>query len=402
MASDTWHTPCCLPTTMKKYIIRNLFVGMIGAGALSFVVSLWFPATDASDKTPLRYHPPISPWTDRLSATQALLRAHSLRGGFSGVALISKDGERPQFFSESSTSLFTLNSRFRIASLTKQFTATAILLLEQEGKLSLTDNACHHIEAFCQDELKVITLENLLRHTSGLKRDSLPIEQFTQNPLARFATYEQQMRPDNLMPLLFPPGSSESYSNLAYTTLGRIIEIRSGLRLDQFMRNRFFKPFQMSRSQFIHPENPNLPTDLIPGTMDGTPIEQDLSFIGRGGSGAVITAAGDLAQWKAAIHSGKLLNADQTRKLFQFDENQNGLGWMWKPDSHSRKKGWIWHNGSTPGYSSFWARDPDLGIDLILLSNLHGDIDPIGWEIIKAMSGKAFKTPEPAPPTSNI
>jgi CubicO group peptidase (beta-lactamase class C family) len=389
-------------TKRKKNISRTVLVGLLCAGVLSFVVSLWLPATDASDKTPLRYHPPIPTWNERLSAAQALLNAHALQGAFSGVAVISKDGEKPQFFSESSTTPFTLNSRFRIASLSKQFTATAILLLEQKGKLSLTDTACHHIEAFCQVELKAITLKNLLRHTSGLKRDSLPVEQLTQNPMARFATYEQQMRPDNLQPLLFPTGSSESYSNLAYTTLGRIIELRSGLRLDQFMRNRFFKPFKMNRSQFIHPENPNLPTDLVPGTVDGTPVEQDLSFIGRGGSGAVVTSAGDLYQWKTAIHSGKLLNAELTRKLFEFDENQNGLGWMWKPDSHSREKGWIWHNGGTFGYNSFWARDPELGIDVILLSNLDGDLDPIGWEVIKAMSGKAFKTPEPAVPTSGV
>jgi CubicO group peptidase (beta-lactamase class C family) len=210
------------------------------------------------------------------------------------------------------------------------------------------------------------------------------------------------MRPDNLLPLLFPTVSSESYSNLAYTTLGRIIEIRSGLRLDKFMRNRFFKPFKMNRSQFIHPENPKIPTDLVPGTVDGEPIEQDLSFIGRGGSGAVITSAGDLAQWKAAIHSGKLLNLDQTRKLFQFDENLNGLGWRWKRENSFQEKGWIWHNGGTFGYSSFWARDPELGIDVILLSNLNGDIDPIGWEIIKALSGRAFKTPDPAAPTSGV
>jgi CubicO group peptidase (beta-lactamase class C family) len=385
-----------------KSLFRNLLVGLLCAGALNFIVSLWSAATEASGKTPLRYHPPILTWGDRLSATQALLRAHALQGGFSGVALISKDAEKPDFFSESSASPFTLDSRFRIASLTKQFTATAILLLEQEGKLRLTDTACQHIEVFCQDELKAITLENLLRHTSGLKRDSIPVEQLTQNARVDFATYEQQMRPDNLLPLLFPPGSSESYSNLAYTTLGRIIEMRSGLRLDKFMRNRFFKPFRMNRSQFIHPENPNLPTDLVPGTVDGKPIEQDLSFIGRGGSGAIITSAGDLAQWKAAIHSGKLLNSDQTRKLFQFDENQNGLGWRWKRESPSKKEGWIWHNGGTVGYNSFWARDPELGIDVILLSNLNDDIDPIGFEIIKAMSRKAFKTPGPATPTSGI
>ena len=158
----------------------------------------------------------------------------------------------------------------------------------------------------------------------------------------------------------------------------------------------------MNRSQFIHPGNPELPTDLVTGTVDGAPIEQDLSFIGRGGSGAVMASAGDLAQWKTAIHSGKLLNADQTRKLFEFDENLNGLGWRWKPESPSQEKGWIWHNGGTLGYSSFWARDPESGIDVILLSNLNGDIDSIGWEIIKAMSGKAFKTPVRATPTSNI
>ncbi len=385
-----------------KSLFRNLLVGVICVGALSFVVSLWLPATEASDKTPLRYHPPISAWTDRLSATQALLKAHALKGGFGGVAIISKDGEKPHFLSESSESPFTLDSRFRIASLTKQFTATAILLLEQEGKLRLTDTACRHIEVFCQDDLKAITLENLLRHTSGLKRNSLPVKQLTQNPRANYATYEQQMRPDNLLPLLFPTGSRESYSNLAYTTLGRIVEICSGLRLDRFMQNRFFKPFRMNRSQFIHPENPNLPNDLVSGTVDGEPIEQDLSFIGRGGSGAVITSIGDLAKWKAAIHSGKLLTADQTRKLFQFDENQNGLGWRWKQENSFQKKGWIWHNGGTAGYNSFWARDPEFGIDVILLSNREEDIDPLGFEISKAVSGRAFKTPEPSSPTSSI
>ncbi len=98
-----------------KSLFRNLLVGVICVGALSFVVSLWLPATEASDKTPLRYHPPISAWTDRLSATQALLKAHALKGGFGGVAIISKDGEKPHFLSESSESPFTLDSRFRIA-----------------------------------------------------------------------------------------------------------------------------------------------------------------------------------------------------------------------------------------------------------------------------------------------
>ncbi len=75
---------------------------------------------------------------------------------------------------------------------------------------------------------------------------------------------------------------------------------------------------------------------------------------------------------------------------------------MWRPGSQSQEKGWIWHNGGTAGYSSFWARDPELGLDVILLSNLDGDIDPIGFEIIKALSGRAFKTPDPAAPTSGI
>lgn len=140
---------------------------------------------------------------------------------------------------------------FRIGSLTKQFTAVSILMLEEKGKLKIKDKISQHLIDYPTSG-KIITIENLLTHTSGIPSftsfpNSLEIEQTKLTTTEILALFKNK-------PLEFEPGERYSYSNSGYSVLGAIIESVSGMTYEEFVETEIFEKLDMNNSFYDHPE----------------------------------------------------------------------------------------------------------------------------------------------------
>jgi D-alanyl-D-alanine carboxypeptidase len=198
--------------------------------------------------------------------------------------------------------------RFGIASTTKTFVATVVLQLVGEGRLSLDDSVERWLPGRLREGRR-ITIRQLMNHTSGLPQD------------VSFA-----LAPRNAQqPLLFPPGTAHSYSNLNYVVLGLIVEKATGMRLDRVVRDRIFRPLGLEDSSYgtaaLRPHAGRMPAWL------GSPEEPSGPVNGAGG---IVSTAADLARFFRALVSGELLGEDLLAEMTQAvdagTEAQAGLG----------------------------------------------------------------------------
>ncbi|HET6586978.1 MAG TPA: serine hydrolase domain-containing protein [Oleiagrimonas sp.] len=258
-------------------------------------------------------------------------------------------------------------TNYRLASVSKQFTAACILLLAQDGKLSLDDSVRKWLPELPTSDAK-ITLENLLTHTSGLidYESLIPSDRTTQlsdaDVLRMIASQDK---------LYFPPGNAHRYSNGAYVLLGLIVERVSGMDLADFMRERIFQPLGMNHTlMYEHHRGPK-PTHRAYGysRIDGRwkRTDQSLTSATRG-DGGVYSSIGDLAKWDASLYGNRLLS-DASRKLFftasePIGDPDVGYGFGWRISEDS-----VWKSGETMGFRNVIIRWPKQHVTVIVLSN---------------------------------
>ena len=251
----------------------------------------------------------------------------------------------------------TPDTVFEIGSMTKQFTAACILLLAEEGKLSVDDKISQHLKktpAAWSD----ITIRNLLTHTSGIKNYTV-LDGFE---LSRHMTQAQFIEKLGAYPLDFQPGTSWSYCNSGYNLLGFIIENASGKNYWDFLRERIFQPLQMANS------TSRLPSVIVPHRAAGyeltnhVHINRDYDLTDLFSAGAIISTITDIAKWNAALDGEKLLKAASKQqwwtpaKLSDGTTKNYGFGWVLDPlDGHKN----IGHGGATSGFSAAIERFPD-------------------------------------------
>jgi CubicO group peptidase (beta-lactamase class C family) len=204
---------------------------------------------------------------------------------------------------------------FRIASISKQFTATAILLLAEEGKLSLGDPLARFLPDFPRAD--AMTLRELLSHTSGLD-DYLSGRHAEMLTTAQSHDYTQQglLEAIKTADPLFrcPPGMKWVYSNTGFALLGIIVERLSGLPLAAFCRERLFGPAGMTRTaiDLLNADDPDVCEGhrANRGLRDGFGQVWPVSASFAGGSGGLRSTSADLCRWHAALMSGKILKPD--------------------------------------------------------------------------------------------
>jgi CubicO group peptidase (beta-lactamase class C family) len=207
----------------------------------------------------------------------------------------------------------TPDTVLRIASLTKQFTATAILMLVDEGKIKLDDDITAYLPDY-PTKGKKITIEHLLTHTSG-------IVSFTSKPdldLAKEYTVQQMIDSFKNDPLEFEPGSRYKYNNSGYFLLGAIIEKVSGKTYDKFVEERIFVPLGMTRTAYEGHERTK--AERAQGYMhseQGFVPSAVMSMSVPYAAGALVSTVDDLARWDAAVSSGKLLKASSWHRAFR-------------------------------------------------------------------------------------
>jgi D-alanyl-D-alanine carboxypeptidase len=275
-----------------------------------------------------------------------------------------------------------LHTRFEIGSITKQFTAAAILQLKERGELSLDDPLGKYVPQYAA--ARHVTLLQLLRQVSGIPNytntpqfRSLITMRGTTVVLKHSGTFDAILAMIRNKPLEFKPGSKFRYSNSNYVLLGHVVEIASGMPWAQYVAKNIFARAGMHDSSFM--ENESQVADMATGYMmyhghirpaGGTTG----TFNGwAGGAGAIVSTATDLAKWDAALFSGKIVSAADLRLM-----TAPGTVPAFSPDSHYAF-GWvvdkhdgqprIWHNGGTLGFSSSNEIYPQLGETIIALIN---------------------------------
>lgn len=264
-------------------------------------------------------------------------------------------------------------TKFEIGSLTKQFTAAAILQLQERAKLSLDDRVAKYLPAF--PHASQITLRELLNQTSGLP-DFVETNHFlkiSQQAQGSFAKIERMAAG----PLHFAPGSQWEYSNTNYVVLGRVVEIVSGMRYRDYVRLHLFAPAGMHDSTFLaaEPHLSNVARGYWRGMTGKGPLSPApaMSESWTSAAGDVVSTAGDIARWDVALQSGRIISpsayALMTHPATLAGGKTDDYGFHWWTDPY-RGRRLLSGLGDTYGESSCNDVFPADHLDVVVLENI--------------------------------
>jgi CubicO group peptidase (beta-lactamase class C family) len=262
----------------------------------------------------------------------------------------------------------TPTTKFRLGSVTKQFTAAAILLLEDRGKLRVDDLVKKHLPD-APPAWDKVTIFHLLTHTSG-------IPSFTAFPdygsLQSLPTFPKELvRRFRDKPLDFEPGEMWSYSNSGYVLLGYLIEKISGESYDDFLRKNVFEPLEMKDSGYDSPAAiiPRRASGYSPGRK-GSPVNtRFLHMTVPHAAGGLYSTTEDLGRWVHGLFGAKLLSAASLQKMITPFKQDYALG-LAVSTVRGHKK--IEHGGGIEGFNTHLAYYPDDQLIVAVLGNLNG------------------------------
>lgn len=311
--------------------------------------------------------------------------------GFSGAFLLARDDEvllaRGYGFADAERGIRnTPDTIFGTASLTKGFTAAAIVKLEQLGMLTVNDTLADFFDGVPADKAG-ITLHQLLSHTSGLP-NALGDDP---EPLDREAMVARAMAAE----LIAEPGSAYNYSDAGFNLLAAVIEIVSGMSNDAFLKTHLFGPAGMNDSGYlldVPAERLARGTDRFSGAVLGSGLEQprfdDGPYWLLRGTGGVHTTILDMFAWDRALAGNEILSEASKAKLFgrhaRIDDGVH-YGYGWGVVDTDRGTTLLTHSGGSPFVSSQIRRYPDDGVFMYLVSNAGPRVTDIGGEIARAL-----------------
>jgi CubicO group peptidase (beta-lactamase class C family) len=342
---------------------------------------------------------------------------------FSGVVLVARKG---QVLFQKAYGLANrehgvankLDTKFRLGSVTKQFTAMAIMILSERGKLNVTDPICKYIEN-CPTAWSAITVHHLLTHTSGIPDftdfpDNDHYEHLPMTPLETMARFRDK-------PLEFVPGERFNYDNSGYLLLGHIVERTSGEKYEDFLRKNIYEPLGMLHSGYDHPRI--VLKDRASGyatrgveIFNADYIEMDQPL----GGGSMYSTVGDLLRWDQALYTEKLVSRKSLQQIFTPNETVYSAtrpldrGWY---SRHKYGYGWDiaqrWfgrrlysHAGGINGFQSMIMRYPEDRTLVVVLTNMEspevqdGDLMEERTIIANGLSAISFGLPPNSNPVS--
>ncbi len=262
------------------------------------------------------------------------------------------------------------NNVFEIGSITKQFTSVAILMLMEQGKLTLQDEITKFIPDY-PTYGKKITIHHLLNHTSGIKS-------YTSMNISEIAA--RDMTPTELIdyfknePMDFDPGTEWRYNNSGYIILGYIIEKVSGQTYEDFVEQHIFKKLQMTNSRYGH--KGEIIKNRASGyqTRDGYVNANYLSMTLPYAAGSLMSTVEDLHKWQNAINTNVLVKAETIQKAFQNTKLNNGkstyYGYGWSVNEINGTPS-IEHGGGIFGYTSYQLYIPEEDVHAAILTNCN-------------------------------
>lgn len=341
---------------------------------------------------------------DKIIATKLddYLSALQKSDNFHGSVLVAKDGNillnkgyGMANFEQNIKN--TSQTRFLIGSMTKQFTAMAIMQLEEKGLLSEQDKLSKYIPDFPHGD--EITIYNLLTHTSGIK---------SLNELPGFLN----MKPEDLQnintainffknqPLDFKPGTQFEYSNSGYLLLGYIVEKVSGMNYESYLNKNIFKPLNMNNTGIGYIGKEKMYNSSgYQGYLDVTPVSDEIIVDGVHGAGNLYSTTEDLYRWNMALDTEKLVSKKTMDKIFsKYVEMAKGsgiyygYGWMIADGNNGHQ---VFHGGNVLGFTSNIARYTDKGLSIIILTNSgYYSINPLTYTLSNIALGNSYSMPK--------
>ena len=276
------------------------------------------------------------------------------------------------------------DAKFRLGSLTKQFTATLVLLLQQDGKLNVNDPVSKYLPDAPPAWAK-ITLANLLSHTSGIPSFTgfKEFPTWSMNP----HTTEEEIALFRDKPLDFEPGSKFDYSNSNFIVLGAVVEKVSGKKYGDLLRERILGPLDMKETGLDNDDLvlPKRAEGYRPGPS-GLQIARSESMSIPWSAGALYSTTGDLLKWERGLFGGKVLNADSLKLMTTPGKGDYGFGVFIQTRDGVRV---VSHDGGIEGFNTHLAYAPEKQIAVVVLSNVNGGAPgSMGGQLMDTVLGK--------------
>ena len=259
---------------------------------------------------------------------------------------------------------------YQLASVTKQFTATAIMMLAEDGKLTLDDPITKYLENV-PSAWNAVTVRHLLNHTSGIKSYTEVSGFATQSH--KEVTAQDIIKIASDQPADFPPGEKWHYNNTGYYLLGVIIAKTSGKPYDEFLQERIFRPLEMKSTRL------NVNRQVIKKRATGYTVKDGalcngdyVSATQPYAAGALVSTVEDMAKWDKALTDGKLLKKESYTQMWSPTRLKDGkmekygFGWSVGDRNGHREIG---HGGGIQGFSTYIGRYPEDKLTVIVLAN---------------------------------
>jgi len=274
--------------------------------------------------------------------------------------------------------------KFHLGSLTKQFTAALVLLLQEDGKLKIDDPVSKYLPDTPKTWEK-ITLAELLGHTSGIPNftDMKEFGVWRMSP----HTVDEELAFFKDKPLDFEPGSKFAYSNSNFEVLGAVIEKVSGKKYVDMLQERILTPLGMKDSGLDTDELilPRRAQGYMQG-KDGLVLARSESMTVPWAAGSMYSTTGDLLKWEHGLFGGKVLNADSLKAMTTPGKGNYGLG-VFISDKDGVKV--VDHGGGIEGFNTHLAYVPEKRIAIVVLGNVNGGAPgQMGGQLLDVVLGK--------------
>lgn len=313
--------------------------------------------------------------------------------GFSGSVLVAKDGEiihtQGYGLADKTNNIpITSNTVFTIGSITKQFTAAAILTLHSQGALNVNDPITRYFDNVPADK-RTITLHHLLTHSAGFP--GAIGDDFAENTREQFIEQALQTK------LLFSPGERYEYSNVGYSLLGAIIEKVAKTSYEVYLREQLFLPAGMEKTGYVLPRwKDNEMAHGYRGQQDwGTlrhhPWAEDGPFWHLRANGGILSTVEDMYKWHLALSGSTILTPDAKKLLYSRHVKEGDMdsyyGYGWVIITTPRNTSLITHNGGNGIFSADFRRYVDDNVVIIVLANTAGQP---AWRVSRVLARIVF------------
>ena len=308
--------------------------------------------------------------TGYAAKADSIVRSYADEGLYRGSVIVIKDGQ-PVFrkaygMANSEWDVAnTPDTKFRIGSITKQFTAIAILQLAEQGKLKLDDAVAKHYDG-APAAWEKITIHHLLNHTSGIPSYTGMkgfFEKSSRNPL----TPAEIVKLTQDQALEFEPASQFKYNNTGYVLLGYVIEKASGMKYADYVRKYIFEPADMKDSGYDTHAGvlKKRATGYLPDGSTAPYLDMTLPHA----AGSLYSTVDDFVKWDQALHAGKLVSQDSWKRMTTPGKSDYGYGLNIKPIAGHAAMA---HGGGINGFNTQFIRFPEDKVAVAVFSNVNG------------------------------